>query len=857
MRFDFIKLFWIRLSLFFLFVVVSGNAINAQINVLWEARYTSAGANIDKGKEIAIDAVGNIYVTGNSYTNGTNGFDIVTIKYDPLGNQLWVNIFNGSASALDEARDIAVDLNGNVYVTGYTASSGPNYDYVTIKYDPSGVQQWATIYNGSGNGFDEAYAIAIDTLGNSYVTGSSDAGGQGSNFVTIKYNSTGVQQWATSYNGSGSSIDAATQIKLDAQFNVYVSGHSLGSGTDLDIATLKYNNAGAQQWVSRFDGALNLFDVPEALYIDNFNNAYVAGSTFGGVATENDFVTIKINSSGTQQWAKIMDGPLNDEDKAFDVLADQNQNIYVTGRSMGTGGTAENIVTIKYDPLGNLLWQDTYNGPASGYDDAQQMRLGQSGNLYITGYSAGNGTNNDYLTLKYDTSNGAILWEARFDGPASNSDQAFAMEIDTTGSIYVTGTSNDPTSNQDFSTIKWCQLITNAGGDVEICIGDTIQLNANSSGAISYFWTPSTGLSDNNIANPIANPVVTTDYIVSATNSLGCVDVDTVTIFVNPLPINTITTSGPTSFCLGDSVTLTATATGGYNWSPTGDTTQAITVFNSGNYSVDISDSNSCNNSGMQTVAVNNLPNVSAGFDVNVCNGDSIQLNASGATNYNWDTQVTLTDSTIANPFAFPSVLTSYLVLGEDANGCKNWDTIVVAVSISPIANMSNSSGNDTLDLILPNGGDIQFFSTSTNAVGFYWDFGDGGTDNIANPIYTYTNLGDYTVMFVASNGGCSDTVYLVITVIESISIEESQMINAISVFPNPAKDYINIDFGRLANEEFSIEIFTSTGKLVKSISKTTTNNLKIDTKNIVNGVYFLKLKTNNSNIIKRITIYH
>ena len=243
-----------------LFGMAFSTVSNAQINVLWEARYTSAGQNNDAGKELAIDDNGNVYVTGTSLTNATNGFDIVTVKYDALGNLKWSMIYNGSASSLDEARDIAVDKNGNVYVTGYVASTGPNYDYITIKYDSLGNQQWATTYNGSGNGYDEAYALALDTLGNVYVTGGSDAGSQGSNYVTIKYNASGVQQWATSYNGSGNSIDAATQIKLDAQFNVYVSGRSTGSGTNLDIATVKYNNAGAQQWVSRYNGILSFFE---------------------------------------------------------------------------------------------------------------------------------------------------------------------------------------------------------------------------------------------------------------------------------------------------------------------------------------------------------------------------------------------------------------------------------------------------------------------------------------------------------------------------------------------------------------------------------------------------------------------
>ena len=229
MRPNFTKTSRVKSIVLSVFFIVSFTSLNAQINVLWESRFTSAGLNNDSGKEISIDASGNVYVTGTSFTNATNGFDIVTIKYDPLGNPLWTSTFNGSASSLDEGRDIAVDVSGNVYVTGYTASIGPNYDYVTIMYNSAGAQQWATLYNGTGNGFDEAYAIAIDASGNSYITGSSDAGAQGTNFVTIKYNSTGAQQWATAYNGTGNSIDAASQIKLDASLTYMLQGQVMGA----------------------------------------------------------------------------------------------------------------------------------------------------------------------------------------------------------------------------------------------------------------------------------------------------------------------------------------------------------------------------------------------------------------------------------------------------------------------------------------------------------------------------------------------------------------------------------------------------------------------------------------------------
>ena len=441
--------------------------VKSQVNVLWESRYTSAGSQEDAGKEIAIDSAGNVYVTGTSYTNATNGYDIVTIKYNASGAQQWLATYNGSGNTLDEEIDIAVDLNGNVYVTGYAASTGPNYDYITIMYNSSGAQQWATLYDGTASGYDEAYGIAVDITGNCYVTGSSDATGASSNFVTIKYDNTGSPVWTSSYNGPGNLVDAATQIKLDASFDVYVSGHSYGVASDLDIATVKYDNAlGTQSWVSRYDGGLNLLDLPQALYVDNSNNVYVAGARFGGLATQDDFVTIKIDNTGTQDWAQTYDGPANLEDQAFDIVADQNQDVYVTGRSMGLGGTAENMVTIKYNSSGAVLWQDTYNGPNSGYDDAQQMRIGKSGSLYVTGYSSGTGTNNDYLTLKYDTANAAILWEARFDGPSSNSDQAFAMEIDTAESIYTIMLDDLKSISSELNTINLDPAVSNTSAEV-------------------------------------------------------------------------------------------------------------------------------------------------------------------------------------------------------------------------------------------------------------------------------------------------------------------------------------------------------------------------------------------------------
>lgn len=854
----------ILFSLFFIVTTFTSTSLSAQINVLWESRFTSSGQNSDIAKKLTIDLAGNVYVTGTSFTNSTNGFDIVTIKYNSVGVQQWTAIFNGVGNGLDEARDIKVDNAGNVYVTGFTATTASNFDYITIKYDGAGTQLWAVAYNGSANGFDEAYALEVDAAGNVYVTGGSDVSSQGSNFMTIKYNTSGVQQWIRGYNGSGNSIDAATQLALDNSGNVYVTGHSFGSGTDLDIATIKYDNAGTQQFVSRYNGTLNSFDIPAALYVDAAQNVYVAGSSYGGILTDNDFVTIKYNPTGVQQWAVKYDGPPSEEDKAFDVVADINQNVYVTGRSVGAGGSAENIVTIKYDAAGNVIWLNSYDGPVSGFDEAREMRLGSSGALYVTGFSEGVGTNNDYLTLKYDTLAGNILWEARFNGPASNNDQAFSMEIDANESVYVTGTSFDPTSFQDFSTIKWCQLSTDAGSDVAICFGSSVQLNATTStGGFGFLWTPSTGLSDNNIANPIANPNVTTTYFVSSTNALGCVDFDTITVTVNNLPLGTFSANGPTSFCSGDSILLTANDTSAiYNWS-TSQTSQSISVSNSGIIMLTTTDSNGCVASSQQTITAFPLPNVNAGSDINLCNGSSVQLSATGAVSYLWNTQTNLSDSTIANPIINPTSQTQFWVTGEDANGCRKSDTLIVFISVSPNSVMSNSSANDTLYLNLPNGGDIQFFSVgTTNALSYSWTFGDGGGSSQPNPIYTYTTPGYFPVNLITTNGNCNDTVTSYIMVFLSNGIEEdiySQLEKEIVLFPNPANNYFTINSVTSVNETVQFMIYDILGNVI--ISETGYYNQfvnkKINIDFLPNGIYFVQLNIGNNVLLRKLSVSH
>jgi len=257
----------------------------------------------------------------------------------------WVARYDGPANDYDIATSLAVDDAGNVYVTGYSYGSGTFEDYATVKYSSSGVQQWVARYNGPGNGDDIATSLAVDDAGNVYVTGTSDGSDTDYDYATIKYNSDGTELWVVRYDGPASGEEYASAIAIDDAGNVYVTGCSVGSGTDNDYATVKYSSAGTEQWVARYDGPINTYDNARAIAVDDAGNVYVTGYSYGS-GTFEDYATIKYNSSGIEEWVARYDGPVSIYDWAYAMVVDDAGNVYVTG-----GGGGE-YATVKYNSSG-------------------------------------------------------------------------------------------------------------------------------------------------------------------------------------------------------------------------------------------------------------------------------------------------------------------------------------------------------------------------------------------------------------------------------------------------------------------------------------------------------------------------
>ena len=816
-------------------------AVNAQINIQWQTRYSSAGTNIDRAEDMAMDAAGNVYVTG--LGQGVSGnFDYVTIKYDAVGTEIWRTEYNGTGNSLDEAHAVAVDPSGNVYVTGWSyGGAGTGYDYATVKYNSTGVQQWASRYTNVAGGTDEAWDIDVDNVGNVFVTGSSDGAGTNSAATTVRYNSAGVQQYANRFEGVGTSIDAGFAIYVDSLTGTaYVTGYTFQSAAaDFDYITLKYNLAGVQQWATQYNSPDGNYDEARAIAVDASGNVYVTGYSQTLVLTNYDYATVKYNSAGVQQWQVRYNGTGNDYDRANAIALDAAGNVYVTGKSVGVGSTAEDAFTIKYDNSGVSQWTARYNGAANGYDEAKALAVDTSGNVYITGYSYSSGSNNDYLTIKYDAS-GTPEWITKYNGTANNTDQAAAIAVDAIGNVFITGLSKGAGSNEDFETIKYCQLKSDAGADTIICNGSSVQLNASAPGAVSYLWTPSIGLSASTIANPIANPTDTTTYIVAITNANGCTDLDTVVVTVVPLPSPSITPSGATSFCTGGSVTLTSGLASSYLWSTSvNDTLPSITVSASGTYSVTVTNGNGCSSTATQTVTVFGLPPIDAGPNDTACLSTNATLLATGGISYVWSPAGSLSDPNIANPIAGPTSTTTYTVVGTATGGCTNVDSVTVTV----VGNPGLPSVAEVLDSLM----------CSPSYTAYQWYFNGVAIPGATSQNYNFTANGNYYVE-VFNVLGCS-TVSAVFSV-NDVGVSEFEKAILLSIYPNPTSNDVTMEYLLQKPENVKINLMNIAGQLIYAehinalVGK---NKMTISLAEQAAGIYYLQIITNENLVTKKV----
>lgn len=385
--------------------------------------------------------------------------------------------------------------------------------------------------------------------------------------------------------------------------------------------------------------------------------------------------------------------------------------------------------------------------------------------------------------------------------------------------------------------------------DTTACLN--IGTTLTTTGAITYSWAPATWLNAGNIANPVATPASTTQYIVSGTNAFGCTAKDTVTVTVKALPAVTI--SNDDTICVNQSVALQATGGTSYSWTPAA-TLNNATISNpvaspTANtvYKVMVTGANSCTKTDSLKISVNQLPVFAVSPAVSTCVNGTAQLWASGGQTYVWSPSNTLSASNIANPVATVQGNSLYTVIISE-NICNIKDTLTTSVTTDrPLPLVKASKSNDM---------DCVFSSVQLTAAGaktYSWSPAAGlSNSSIANPVATPSATQLYVVSGTDSaNCKGSDTLTVFV---KGAAAPKSYIPNSFTPNGDGMNDCFRVrDFGNVKSTE--IIIYNRYGNLV---FKTNNNadcwngTYKGQAADAGNYVYYIKIKNDCGETIEK-----
>jgi hypothetical protein len=389
---------------------------NPQGTRLWRTLVTSG--QYAQGASITVDGQGNVYVTGFAggglFVGAT--FDGLTVKLNSSGAVQWSRRY-GAPGATEGFADVAVDGSGNVYVSG--TAQGQTSDWVTLKYAPDGAQIWERRFNAAPNSNDVLIEMVRDGAGNLVLAGNTQRTGdfQTNDFTVLKYDPSGTVLWTSHHTETPISHEFLRDMAVDAAGDIYITGTTAESTSPYVPSfpiTVKFDAAGAFQFVLRDEAAGG-----ESVTTDASGAFYVTGFFF--FMPEFSHVT-KYNSNGTLVWATPFAFSGSGGVSQPLVATDPAGNVYIAGTGGNTPGTGSDYYTAKYDPAGVLVWEHFFDGVAHGADAVAALTVDAQGTVYVAGtswgqYSSIGGTANDIVTLKFGPGGGTTTPGG--DSPAS------------------------------------------------------------------------------------------------------------------------------------------------------------------------------------------------------------------------------------------------------------------------------------------------------------------------------------------------------------------------------------------------------------------------------------------------------
>jgi hypothetical protein len=777
---------------------------------LW-ATYVG-GSNFDDGYGFAADSSGNVAVVittgssglGTSGTfqptkptaagNNTSDYDVLIVKLTASGTRAWATYYGGNNNEYGYAA--ASDNHDNIIFTGWTYSTNfptttgaqqtsksgtsTTSDAFVVKLDNAGSRLWGTYYGGTGTEDDDPVAIgyagmATDGVGNIFITGSTTGNfptttgayqttyGGGTDGFAVKFDTSGVRQWATYIGGSAKDIGAG--IASNAVGGVLVTGFTSSTNTSFamstntyqannaggeDVFVIKLSGAGARVWSTYYGGTGN--DDGEGISFDPFGSIIVAGHT-----ASNNFPTLLpyqgTYAGSTDAFAMLF----CDIDPG--VVDTTGRTTFCQGDSVilsvqhgyssilwSTGATSDSI-TIK--TTGNYWVRLTNGAGCVAYSDTVHVLVYPKPTATISG----NLTLCDGDSTLLDAGSGFASY--RWTTGATTQRITVRQAGDYGVKVTNAGGCSDSTQVTVRVNPKPDSVTIVPPGPHRFCDGGSVTLTA-TGGTGSYQW--SNGERTQSI---VATKSGT--YTVTVTNQYGCsITSKPVIVALWPRPILQIIPYGPTVLCEGDSLRLGATpGYPHYLWS-TGDTTDKIMVKQASTYNVTVTDTNGCTASAsiIITVVQKPKPVISARGPLEFCQGDSVVLDAGSYASYQWSSGERTQRIVVKESGTF-----SVAVI--DPYSCPGFsDTVTVVVKPRPVATLNGPvvvCANSTVD----------YSVTQDTGVSYDWSVSGTASGVIVSGAGTSTirvkwgpsGNGIVRVVVVSKSNGCATSSELQVRV--------------------------------------------------------------------------------------------
>lgn len=632
---------------------------------------------------------------------------------------------------------------------------------------------------------------------------------------------------------------------------------AVGKGTTIDHIQVSFANDDAYEW---FGGTVN------CRYLVSYRNL------------DDDFDTDNGYNGKVQFGLVVRDPDLSDNPSVSTSEGFESDN-----DPSGTTATPQTSAIFSNITLVGPLRGSTSNVVATGFRRGARIRRNSGLKIYNSVFTdflrgihidgaacEGNATNNvikfknnliaGCQTGKTTEVNSGSSFNAKTWFGANQNDSLVSTTGILTNPYNFTSPDYRPATNStlltnysfdDASISPYVIVAPIASSTVSYCIGETANaLTATTTNSdLSLRWYMSeTGGNSISTPTPSTNVVGSTQYYVAQITSDGFEGPRTlITVIVHENPVAPIIiANGSTSICTGTTVDLTSNIANGLTWSNNA-TTQTISVGTSGTYSVEYTDGNGCKSTSNEiTISVSNapVPTIQASGSLNICEGSSVTLTSTTGDSYLWSNGET-------NQSIEVTTAGSYYVTTTNADACDGVGqsaNMVITVTALPVASGSVVISNYT----------VNFTNTSTGASSISWDFGDGTMSSSQNPVHIYPDNSVQVAYLIAYNNGCSDTMEFDLS---TLNIQEmsSNNLDKVILFPNPISNMGTISIELNETTELNINILDFKGSMVSSIENKMVEagqkNYSINVNDFENGIYYVVIRTNNSNQIIKMNV--